>query len=322
MPAEVVHPRRHEPITAVVVTHESRAVLEPCLAALLVAAPRRGVDVRVVDNASSDGSSAIAARMLGEGNVIRLAENHGFAAGVNAVLAGFSGTWLALVNPDLVVPRGALDVLADELERQPQAGLVAPRVCNPRGRPEASVGFFPTLEREHAHALFLDRLCGQEGRRRPFPRRTGPVDWASGCAWLLRGDAARTVGVLDEGYFMYFEDVDYCRRLHEERWEVIAVPEVLVVHAGGGGSARSPLLPADGGGVPVMRYFRKFEPRVSEAQLSSLLARGWRLRLIWHRMGALLGDPRARMLAHRYREALRAMQTKDADSLTPPSRIM
>lgn len=292
-------------IAVVVVTYESAAVIERCLDSLRAAAPRRGTDIRVVDNASSDDTVAKAAAFVGEDHVVRRRENGGFAAGVNAVLTGFQGEYLAVINPDLVVPPGALDALADALDADARAGLVGPRVVDPAGRPEESTGWFPTLERERAHALYLDHLVGREGRRRHLPAGGGPVDWLSGCAWMLRGDAIRAIGPLDEQYFLYFEDVDYCHRLHDGGWRVIAVPDVRVEHEGGQGSTRSAELAADLAGAPVLHFFRKFRPTTSPESVMRALRTGWRIRWAYHGVRAMLGDPRGRERARRYELALR-----------------
>src|SRR5439155_5493628 len=111
--------------------------------------------------------------------------------------------------------------------------------------------------RERSHALMWDRCLGLDGRSAEFPDHTAPVEWASGCAWLLRGEAVRSVGSLDEAYFMYFEDVDYCRRLRDAGWEVLATPEARVIHALGQGSTGTPEVPADGGPA-LLHYFEKF----------------------------------------------------------------
>jgi N-acetylglucosaminyl-diphospho-decaprenol L-rhamnosyltransferase len=293
------------PIVAVVVTFESEAVIERCLGSLREAAPVRGIDIRVVDNASSDDSVARAAALVGEDHVRRLSSNRGFAAGVNAVLAGFEGRWLAVVNPDVVLPPGALDALVDRLEREPRAGLVGPRVRDPRGAIEESVGWFPTLARERAHAFYLDVLLGYKGRRRrAFPAVAEAVEWISGCAWVLRGDAIRSVGALDEDYFMYFEDVDYCWRLGVAGWSVVADPGVEILHGGSVGSARSHELPADGSGAPVLRFFGKFRPGTRSEDVMAVLMAGWRVRRALHAAAGWLGDSRARMRERRYVTAI------------------
>ncbi len=299
---ESSHSSRPALIAAVVVTHDSSPVLPGCLAALGAAAPRRGLEITVVDNASADGSATLAETAPGVGRVVRLALNRGFAAGVNAGLAGARQPWLAVVNPDVELPGGALDRLADVLEGHPRAALVGPRVRLPGGRVEASAGWFPTLARERVHAWLLDRLAGWPGRRREFPMATAPVDWVSGCAWLVRAEAFRLAGPLDEGYFMYVEDVDYCRRLWDGGWEVLATPEVEVLHRRGQGSRDTALQPADGGAA-LVRYFEKFRPDEAAA-LRRVLARGWRLRRAYHAARARLGYRPAAMLARRYGLAL------------------
>jgi GT2 family glycosyltransferase len=293
-------------IAAIIVTHDSAAVLDRCLTALATAAPRRGTVIRVVDNASHDDSAAIAMERLGAEAVVRLEPNRGFAAGVNAGMRGVEMPWIASINPDAIVPPGGLDRLADILESRPRAALVGPRVLDSIGRAEESVGMFPTLGRERAHALMLDRLVGLPGRHGRFPRATSEVDWVSGCAWLLRAEAAREVGPLDEEYFMYWEDVDYCRRLRDAGWKVLATPDVELIHEIGRGSGRTVSVPADGGRA-LLHYFAKFHPGESQESLRDWLLLGWRLRLAWRRLRFLLGDAASDRVAERYRLAIGAV---------------
>lgn len=291
------------PVTAVVVTYDSAAVIERCLDSLRDAAPRRGIDVRVVDNASTDDSARRSAARIGEAGVVRRASNGGFAAGVNEVLAGFAGEFLAVINPDLVVPRGGLDALADFMEARPKAGLVGPWVDLPDGRREATAGVFPTARREWAHAWMLDRLLGLPARRRPQPVVPERVDWMSGCAWLVRGAAIRAAGILDEGYFMYHEDADYCFRLLGAGWESWCCPDVRMIHHRGSGSTASGNVPADGGRA-ALRMLCTLNPQVSAASLARTLETGWRLRHFLHRAGAAMGREASVHMSRRYRLAL------------------
>ena len=290
------------PIAVVVVTFESAATVERCLKSILTAAPRRGTQVVVVDNASTDETVAIAQTILGPAGVLRLPVNRGFAAGANAGIAITSAPWVAILNPDVEVPPGGLDLLADALERRPEAGLAGPATVDSGGRTERTAGPFPTPAREWAHSWLLDHL-GWPGRFAGMPLTAAIVDWVSGCAWLLRAEAIRAVGPLDEEYFMYFEDVDYCRRLQEAGWAVLHVPEVRWTHGLGLGSRLTGTQPADGA-LAAVRYFRKFHPAVPEAHVRRLLLRGWRLRLAWRRLRAKLGDDRSQAVARRYEIAI------------------
>jgi hypothetical protein len=289
-------------IAAIVVTYESSARIGRCLEALRAGAPLGGLDVRVVDNASRDASAELAESLLGPGHVIRLPENRGYAAGVNAGLAAVDAAWVVVLNPDVEVPPRGIDRLVEVLERHPRAGLAGPRVVGPGGRRERSVGRFPTFALEWGTSWFLDRL-GWPGRYPPQPRATVPVDWVSGCAWVLRAAAVESVGPLDEDYFMYCEDVDYCRRLHDAGWDVLAVPEVEWFHGLGQGSTASGLGPADGGPV-LLRYFAKFHPEVPQARLRRVLRRSWTLRRAWRRARLRLGDSASAALVRRYDLAL------------------
>lgn len=290
-------------ILAVVVIFESAAVIDRCLDSLLEAAPQRGIEVRVVDNGSSDDGAARASARLGERAVIRMPVNRGFAAGVNAGLANAGSDWLAVVNPDLCFAPGALDALAAFLEGHPRAGVAGPRVDDAEGRREETAGVFPSSRREWVHAWMLDRVLPVQGRHRVQPMSAERVDWISGCAWLLRRAAWEAVGSLDEGYFMYFEDVDYCRRMAESGWEVWSNPAVRATHARGTGSRATATLPADGGAAAV-RYLRKHLRPADRAPSVAALRSGWALRLAVRRGLAALGHPASRAIAERFRLAL------------------
>lgn len=300
---ESVSALRHPAIVAVIVAYESMGALERCITALREAAPRRGVRIIVVDNASADGSADLAERLLCAGDVLRLPENRGFAAGVNA---GFSAAgaapWLALVNPDVVVSPSSLDDLVDVLEREPRVGMVGPRCVTPAGAVERTVGAFPTPGREWVHSWLLHGL-GLPGRLVKMPVRTADVEWLSGCGWVLRAQAAAEAGPLDDGYFMYYEDVDYCRRMCVAGWRVVHVPEVVWQHGVGRGSALTGMQPADGGAA-ALRYFAKHHPGTPQSHVRRMLLRGWRLRRAYRLIRAALGDSRSRGLARRYEASI------------------
>jgi N-acetylglucosaminyl-diphospho-decaprenol L-rhamnosyltransferase len=291
------------PAAVVVVTYQSASVLLACIEALAHAAPAHGLDIWVADNNSSDGSADLAEERLGRAHVLRLSSNHGFAAGVNAGLSASRAPWIAVLNPDTLVPAGAIDDLIDVMIEHPKAGLVAPLVRDGKGRIESTIGHFPSVAGERAHAFMLDRLLGLEGRHMPFPSRTAPVEWVSGCAWLLRAAAVERVGPLDERYFMYYEDVDYCRRMKDLGWDVLATPNVEFMHSIGGGSSETPRIPADGG-TALLQYFAKFHPEIPPSRVRAPLVLGWRLRRLWRRTRAQLGDRRSERAAARYALAI------------------
>lgn len=297
-------------IDAVIVLHESGSVIDGSLAALADAAPRSVVNPIIVDNASTDAGPRIAESRLGAGSLIRSPRNLGFAGGVDLGLARCRHPWIALVNPDLRFAPGALDILADFLEAHPRVGLVGPLVRLAEGGREATAGVFPTAAREHAHAWFLDRWLGRAGRGAEQPDSASRVDWISGCAWLLRREALVQAGPLDDGFFMYVEDVDYGRRLQDSGWEVWVEPRAHAVHVRGTGSSASGLLPADGGRA-MLRYFEKHATHAEQASARRALAAGWTIRRVLHMLRAWARRPGAERLERRYARALEDLRAGD-----------
>jgi hypothetical protein len=129
------------------------------------------------------------------------------------------------------------------------------------------------------------------------------VDWVSGCAWLLRAEAVREVGPLDEEFFMYFEDVDYCRRMWAGGWQVLATADAELTHATGRGSRATATLAAEGAPAPL-RYFSKHLAGLDARRAARWLVRGWRLRALAHSVRGWLGHERSARDAARYRMAL------------------
>jgi GT2 family glycosyltransferase len=195
----------------------------------------------VVDNASSDGSETAVVRVnIPHVRLIRQSRNEGFARGVNAGVAATTAPLVLVLNPDCEVTAGSAALLAAELERHARCAVVGPRVLDPDGALQQSARGDPTL------------LTGLFGRRallsRWFPE-TGlvrrnlaaedalrinassvSVDWVSGACLLIRRDALTSVGGFDEGYFLYWEDADLCRRLRNAGWHVRYVPGAAVTH--------------------------------------------------------------------------------------------
>jgi GT2 family glycosyltransferase len=218
----------------------------------------------------------------------------------------------------LVLPPGGLDALIDVLEADPRTALVAPHVVGEHGRPEPSAGYFPSLRGEWNHAVQFDRLFGWRGRSFVPPDGTLAVDWASASCWVLRRAAVEEIGALDEGYFMYFEDVDYCRRLRAAGWGVRVTSSVVATHGLARGSARTTFLPADGGTAPLRRYFATFEPDVPWPAVERALRAGWRLRRWAYAVRARFGDPTARERAAKFDRALREGRGAPIDTPSKP----
>jgi GT2 family glycosyltransferase len=219
-----------------IVSWNTADLLDRCLAALPAALAGMPAEVVVVDNASSDASSSVAAAHDGVTVVVN-DTNEGYARGMNRALAGTDAPYLVALNPDTEPPPGSLAALVARLDTEPRVGLVAPLLANADGSPQHSVYRFPSLR--VAAALGLpDRLHrGRLGRRlalegAPTRDTAGAIDWAIGAVHVIRRDALDGEPPYRERWFMYVEDLDLCWRLHRRGWSVWLDPSVTVPHVG------------------------------------------------------------------------------------------
>ena len=214
-------------VSIIIVSFNARAHLERCLQSLHDSPPSRLREIIVVDNASNDGS-ADAARGWPGVRVIEAGANLGFAAGNNVGIRASSGEYLLLLNSDTVVPPGAVDALAAALDRDPSVAVVGPRLVDPGGRAELSIGPMVGPWTELRQKWLMPRRAEQLSRRQHFP------DWVSGACLLVRRGDAEAVGLLDERFFMYLEDVDFCAAIRARGRRVLFTPDVEVTHLRGG----------------------------------------------------------------------------------------
>jgi GT2 family glycosyltransferase len=222
-------------LSIVIVSFNARADLERCLDSLLAAPPSAPHEIVVVDNASTDGS-ADAARARAGVRVIANAGNVGFAAANNVGIRASTGEFVLLLNSDTVVPAGAVDRLIALLRARPDAAIIGPRLVDGDGRAELSFGrtLGPLNEWRQKSRLARPDLIETRTRQPHSP------DWVSGACLLVRRADAEAVGLLDERYFMYIEDVDFGVAMRARRRAVLFTPEVQVVHLRGRSRASAP----------------------------------------------------------------------------------
>lgn len=217
-------------VDVVIVAYESGEYLARAVASV-ASEPQVG-RVIVVDNGSTDGAPEAVASAHPNVAVIR-AVNRGFAAGNNIGIAASDSPWVLLLNPDAEMASGSLASLVAFASAHPQAAIVGPEVLNTDGSRQAgSRGLFPTLPSVLAlKALRIrQRLKGDRSlapRALDAPTR---VDWITGAAMLVRRAATEAVGLLDDGFFLYYEDVDWCHRMADADWEIWVEPSASVTH--------------------------------------------------------------------------------------------
>jgi N-acetylglucosaminyl-diphospho-decaprenol L-rhamnosyltransferase len=223
-------------VTAVVVSYNVAALLERCLRSLRTAYAEMGLDpdIVVVDNASTDGSPELVRRRFPGVSLVANERNAGFGAACNQGL-GRAGEYVLFLNPDTELTPGALAALTARLRRTPRAALVGPRLVYPDGRAQPSRRRFPSLAVLLLESTPLDwrlpRLAPlRHYRYDAVGERPMPVDWLSGACLLGRTAALRQVGGFDPTFFLYFEEVDLCRRLAAYGWDTWYEPAAVVVH--------------------------------------------------------------------------------------------
>jgi len=234
-------------ISVIIVSWNAREFLSDCLNSIRKSGGESVREVIVVDNGSSDASAEMVSEQFPEVTLERSKENLGFARGNNLGIQRATGEYLALINSDVVLHPGSLDQLASCLSRRHEVGLVAPRVLGADGRLQPTCRRLPSVWNITCEILALDRL--------PFPAFSGrcmrsieheqageqEVEVLSGCFWMARRSAVEKIGGLDERFFFYAEDVDWCKRFREGGWKVVYVPQAIATHFGGGSSANAPL---------------------------------------------------------------------------------
>jgi GT2 family glycosyltransferase len=220
-------------ITAILVNYNDRRHLGPCLDSLR-AELGGGGEIIVVDNASTDGSRDFLASAFPEARIIADTDNRGFGAANNRGLAAATGAGTLFLNTDTVVRPGAIRRLAETLGENPDAAAIGPALVHPDGSFQVSFGNTVSFPGQFRQKLILNPLQKRILRRRRAPRAVG---WLSAACLLARTDAVRKVGGFDERFFLYFEDIDLCRRLSAAGGRLIFEPRAVVMHEGGATTA-------------------------------------------------------------------------------------
>ena len=273
-------------VTAVVVSYNSARDLPACLTSLEA---QRGVslEVHVVDNASSDGSAELVRSGFPGVRLTANPTNVGFARANNQVLGTATSEFYALANPDTVLPPDALAACVEYLRANPSSGVAATRLVTPDGALQPSCHSFPGLANLLGEALGLDRLLPWlrplSSLHMPWFRhdRVLAVDWIQGAFLVIRADVVRTVGPFDPEFFMYGEEMDWCRRIRDTGWSVIFLPDPPVVHAGGASSdpVAGPMFVENLKGR--VRFMRKHRGAAVAAAARAILALSVALRFLW-----------------------------------------
>lgn len=250
-------------VSICIVNWNAREFLDRCLRSIAATVPPLRCEMIVVDNASTDGSQDHLRRHFPAVTLIENRENRGFAAANNQALELARGETVFLLNPDTELKVGSLQILLQFLRERPRVALVAPKLLNSDGTLQPSVRRFPNFKVAFYRYTFLKKFgffAGEDARHKmadfDFHRELS-VDQPAGAALLIRRNVLEEVGGLDPNYFLFYEEVDLCKRIKERGYEIYYCPRAEVIHHGGKSRQknRGPLF------LPTLKsmfyYFRK-----------------------------------------------------------------
>lgn len=231
----------HNTVTGGIVTFNNISTIAKTLETIF--AQTKGVDFKlyVLDNGSNDGTTEFIEQNYPEVTVIKSEKNVGFGAGHNVIINMIDSKYHAVINPDIVLNENVIGKLTDYMDKNPEIGLLSPRICFPDGRDQILGKRNPQLK-----YLVASRLRGDEPSKllRQYAMldcdlsKPTRIENATGCFMFIRTEVLKKIGGFDDGYFMYFEDADLARRINEVS-ECIYYPDAVVNHVWGRESKRN-----------------------------------------------------------------------------------
>ncbi|MBN1571036.1 MAG: glycosyltransferase family 2 protein [Acidobacteria bacterium] len=261
-------------LSIIIVNWNTRNLLVECLNSLYGNAPSLSYDIWVVDNASSDSSVGLIETAFPKVHLITNSANKGFARANNQAMHASQGRYMLLFNSDAMATHGAIQALLDLAVTQPRAGIIGARLINFDGSFQASYTPFPNLWQEFLTLTGLGRLIyGRWYPSRGPEEDKGPqqVDYIEGACLLVRREAFEQVGGLDERYFMYAEEVDWCYSMKQSGWQVWYQPAAKIIHHGGGSSRQRKSQREAALYRSRVRFFRKHHGNLSAVALKTIV---------------------------------------------------
>ena len=263
-------------LSVVFLSYNTRDLTKQALNSVLYAAECMEVEVFVVDNASVDGSADMVEEEFPQVKLIRNEDNVGFAAGNNVALQQVVGEYVLLINTDTIVRRDALLTMVDFLDAHPEAGACGCKILAPDGTLQLdSRRGFPTPVAAFCKMSGLSRLFPNHPVISRYymtyldPEQIAEVEVLSGSCMMVRKTAIDQVGLLDEDYFMYGEDIDWCYRIYQAGWKIYYVPDTEIIHFRG----------ESGKGAPLRILYRK--SKAMSIFVNKHMARRFRFFPLW-----------------------------------------
>jgi GT2 family glycosyltransferase len=225
-------------LSIIIVNWNTRQLLLDCIASIYKTVRRSSFEVIVVDNASMDGSVEAVSSAYPDVRVLKNSSNLGFARANNMAMKLMQGRYALLLNSDTYLKESSIGNMLDFMERHPEAGMCGPQLLNADDTKQNSVGDFPVLLTEFLskriiRVLFPKIYFRAFRTRLTVFREPTKVDVIIGACMMVRKKAIESVGLLDEDYFLFYEEIDWCYRMHRGGWQVYHLPDAHVYHLAG-----------------------------------------------------------------------------------------
>ena len=316
-------------VTLLIVSFNTRDRLRQCLVCLPPALGLVQAEIIVVDNASRDGSADMLAQEFPHIKLIRSESNLGFANANNLAAREAQGRYWVLLNPDAVLPEGAIEQSVTRMDAETDVAMAGGRLLGEDGSDQPSARLFPSLMIEFLTLSGLaaryprSRFFGQFDRTWADPGEESQVDWVPGAFAILRQETLDRVGVFDPRFFLYYEEVDLCRRIRAASWKIMYWPALRILHIGGESSKTLSDMSFSSKGSQLtlwrmrsqLLYYRKWHG----------LPTAWAVKTLeqsWHRLRALRNRGCSPEKAHESRTIVelwtRAWKDTDGGAHSPP----
>jgi N-acetylglucosaminyl-diphospho-decaprenol L-rhamnosyltransferase len=291
-------------LSIVILSWNVRDLLRQCLESvarnrpLSADHPPLATEIIVVDNASGDGSMEMVRAEFPDVRLIANQANRGYTGGNNDGIAAATGRYVMILNPDTRVLDGALTAMVAYADAHSDVGVVGPQLLNPDGSVQSSRRRFPTLMTGLFESTWLQPLAPRNVLRRYYvldqpDDAIQEVDWLFGACFLVRREVIQQVGALDEDFFMYSEEMDWCRRIRQAGWKVVYLPQAQVIHYGGKSSDQVAAQRHIYFQTSKVRYFRKHHGALTAGVLRVALLAMYAWQLVLEAAKGAVGHKRA-----------------------------
>lgn len=255
-------------LSIIIVTYNSEKLIKPCLDSIFKTITGLDFEIIIIDNNSQDQTVSLIEKKFPQVHLIQNKENVGFAQAVNQGIRKAQGNFILLLNPDMRVLDRAVNKSLEFLIKNSQVGILGCQLLYPDGKIQTSFGRFPSLLTEFLQATFLYKVL-PFGRFIPYNfltrrrfKKTHQVDWLGGGFMMIKKEVIEKIGFLDENYFLYLEDIDFCFRAKKAGFKIYYFPEAKVIHYHMVSTQKDPSQAIINEAKSLLYYFKKYNKNI------------------------------------------------------------